>query len=399
MFVRIVVKVVFAILWGLILLAGSAAAETVAGIDIVSGGGQTHVTIARVGPSQTPRIFQLGGDQPRIVIDYVQADWGAGEGGLKQTGHGVVRHVRYARQGERGLRVVLDLQPGATLASHAIDLSQISLVLGTAGGALPAASTGSRYFKGETPYPRIRPRAVTATAQVATSAPRRAKNRKPVIVIDPGHGGRDPGAIGNRGTHEKTITLKASSELKRQLVATGRYEVVMTRTGDKYIAHEERLRIARAGGADLFISVHADSTKSKSARGASVYTLADRAKKRSKTIIDTQNWIMDVDLATQSDPVGDILVDLAQRKTNSQSEMFADILVGKLSNSTKLIGNTHRRAGYFVLLAPDVPAVLLELGFISNSQDERLLKSAAHRKKVMGSVVTAINLFFDTQKS
>jgi len=138
----------------------------------------------------------------------------------------------------------------------------------------------------------------------------------------------------------------------------------VTRRGDQYIAHDERLRIARAGGADLFISIHADSTGNKNARGASVYTLADRAKGRSKRLVNSQNWILDVDLATQSDPVGDILVDLAQRKTESQSEQFANILLKNLEGRTKLIGNSHRRAGYYVLLAPDVPAVLLELGFL-----------------------------------
>jgi len=182
-----------------------------------------------------------------------------------------------------------------------------------------------------------------------------------VIVIDPGHGGRDPGAIGARGTQEKNITLAASLELKKQLESTRRYKVIITRGDDKYVDHEDRLRIARAGGADLFISIHADSTKSFTARGASVYTLADRSKSRSKDIVANQNWIMDVDLATH-------------------------------------IGNTHRRAGYYVLLAPDVPAVLLELGFLSNSDDEKLLRSKQHRKKLIRAVVSSINTYFDTQK-
>jgi len=179
------------------------------------------------------------------------------------------------------------------------------------------------------------------------------------------------------------------------LLATGRYKVILTRSKDKYVEHEERLRIARAGGADLFISIHADSAGSKTARGASVYTLADRAKNRSKRIVNSQNWIMDVDLTTQSDPVGDILVDLAQRSTSSQSEEFADILLKELSGSTKLIGNSHRRAGYYVLLAPDVPAVLLEMGFLSNAKDEKLLNSTNHRKKVLKSVTRSINKYFD----
>ncbi|WP_418152855.1 N-acetylmuramoyl-L-alanine amidase [Litorimonas sp. RW-G-Af-16] len=128
---------------------------------------------------------------------------------------------------------------------------------------------GPRYFKNTTPYPALKPSVKKVPA-------------KPVIVIDPGHGGKDPGAIGSKGTHEKVITLSAAKELRDMLVKSGKYQVIMTHTGKKYIDHETRLRIAREGGADLFISIHADSTSNKSARGASVYTLADRAKGRSK---------------------------------------------------------------------------------------------------------------------
>jgi N-acetylmuramoyl-L-alanine amidase len=243
----------------------------------------------------------------------------------------------------------------------------------------------SRYFSQDTPFPRLAPH---LDRQVL---------RKPVIYIDAGHGGRDPGAIGVKGTHEKTITTKASQTLKVMLEKTGRYKVVLTRPNDIYLDHEKRLRLAREGGADLFISIHADSASNKQAKGASVYTLSDRAKNRSKRLVSkSQNWIMDVDLSKQSDPVGDILVDLAQRKTESQSELFADILLAELAKSTDLVGNSHRRAGYFVLLAPDVPAVLLELGFLSNATDEKLLNKASHRQKLMRSVVRSIDQYFVT---
>lgn len=237
------------------------------------------------------------------------------------------------------------------------------------------------------PFPRLAPHLT------------QKKRTKPVIYIDAGHGGRDPGAIGVKGTQEKKIVFKASSTLKTMLEKTGRYKVVLTRPSDVYLDHELRLRLAREGGADLFISVHADSAGNKNAQGASVYTLADRAKGRSKRLVSgSQNWIMDVDLSKQSDPVGDILVDLAQRKTKSQSEQFADILITQLGKSTKLVGNSHRRAGYFVLLAPDVPAVLLELGFLSNAADEKLLNKASHREKIMRSVVRSIDLYFEQNK-
>ena len=243
-------------------------------------------------------------------------------------------------------------------------------------------AAGMRYFDDSVPYPVLQP--------VGASKAR----AKPVIVIDPGHGGKDPGAIGAKGTYEKTITLSAAKELQNLLVKTGRYDVVLTHAGQRYINHDMRLRIARERGADLFISIHADSAGTKTARGASVYTLASRAKNRSKRIVNSQNWILDVDLREQTDPVGDILVDLAQRKTASQSEAFADILIKNLKPKTRLIGNSHRRAGYYVLLAPDVPAVLLELGFLSNPQDEKLLRSKTHRQKILKAVVLSAEQYF-----
>jgi len=227
--------------------------------------------------------------------------------------------------------------------------------------------------------------------------PVRKPVKKPVIVIDPGHGGHDPGAIGSAKTYEETVTLNAALELRRQLRASGKYKVVMTRTTDKYIDHDKRVLIARKAGADLFISIHADASATATTRGASVYTLASRAEARTHKVVSNQNWVLDVDLTRKSAPVSDILVDLAQRKTLTKSGQFADILIPELKKKTRLVGNSHRRAGYYVLLAPDVPAVLLEMGFISNRQDEKLLNSATHRKKLMKSVTTAIDTYFITQ--
>ncbi len=337
------------------------------------------------------QVFAIGQGKPRIVIDVPTGDVNINgktlrKGPLTLDGQGGVKRMRLAMR-DKGIRVVLDLQDKASLKSHKLMGSNLAIRLNYSGPETqtrPAAVSGPRYFKNSIPYPRLK------SSSQAVKPP-----RKPVIVIDPGHGGHDPGAIGVKGTKEKAITSAAAKELRKQLLATGRYRVMVTRSRDIYVDHEERLRIARAGGADLFISIHADSAGNKTARGASVYTLADRAKNRSKRIVNNQNWIMDVDLAKQSDPVGDILVDLAQRTTETQSEQFADVLLKNLGGTTHLIGNSHRRAGYFVLLAPDVPAVLLELGFLSNAKDEKLLNSSSHRKKVLRSVTRSINSYFD----
>jgi N-acetylmuramoyl-L-alanine amidase len=341
----------------------------------------------------SPKVFSVGTDKPRIVVDLPGGELNLGGKTLKagpQTidGQGAVKRVRIAAR-DGGLRAVLDLDASTRMTDLSIDGNAVVITLDgivATKNSVVKVAAGSRYFENSVPYPRLAPQ--------KTSKP----IRKPVIVIDPGHGGRDPGAVGNKGTHEKRFTWVSAKELQRQLLATGRYDVIMTRARDVYVAHEERIRIARAGGADLFISIHADSAGNKLARGASVYTLADRAKNRSKRIVNSQNWIMDVDLTGQSDPVGDILVELAQRSTATQSEKFADILLSELGQATQLIGNSHRRAGYFVLLAPDVPAVLLEMGFLSNRQDEKMLNSTAHRKKVLKSVTRSINKYFDSQK-
>jgi len=335
-------------------------------------------------------VFAIGQGKPRIVVDMPSGKVNFDGKTLKAgpftvDGQGGVKRIRLATR-ESGIRIVLDLNPGVSLKKYVTSGASLIISLNGFSQTTPIVKpviSGPRYFKNAVPYPRLK-------SIKAVKPP-----RKPVIVIDPGHGGHDPGAIGLRGTKEKTITTAAAKELRRQLLATGRYKVMMTRSRDIYVDHEERLRIARAGGADLFISIHADSAGNKTARGASVYTLADRAKNRSKKIVNNQNWIMDVDLTQQSDPVGDILVDLAQRKTGTQSEHFADVLLKNLSGTTTLIGNSHRRAGYFVLLAPDVPAILLELGFLSNLQDEKLLNSRSHRKKVLRSVTHSINSYFD----
>ena len=368
-------------------LALGASAQTLTNI---SYDGQN--VVLQLSGAASPKVFSIGDGKPRIVIDLPNGDMNVDGKTLKKgpqtiDGQGVVKRVRIAAR-DNGLRAVLDLQTGTKMTDHSVigDVIIISLDGKTAiSQSVAQYVTGPRYFENTVPYPRLAPKAAVKPV------------RKPVIVIDPGHGGRDPGTVGGKGTHEKKITWASAKELQKQLLATGRYTVIMTRSKDVYVDHEERIRIARAGGADLFISIHADSAGNKTARGASVYTLADRAKNRSKRIVNSQNWIMDVDLTAQSDPVGDILVDLAQRSTATQSEKFADMLLNELGRATQLIGNSHRRAGYFVLLAPDVPAVLLEMGFLSNRQDETLLNSATHRKKVLKSVTRSINKYFDSQ--
>ena len=332
------------------------------------------------------RVSTLDGEHQRVVIDVKNTVFSpetrqrVGENSYFDGGGGVDR-IRFARHGKNDLRLVADLIKGAKYSFHTKNNHVLRIFID---GVAPESVSGDVSL--DIPMPRLKP----GLALVRSV-------KKPVIVIDPGHGGYDPGAIGSAKVKEEAVTLHAALELKEQLMKTGKYKVVLTRWRDVYVEHEDRVKMARKAGADLFISLHADSLANKKTRGASVYTLADRAQKRSQKLADSQNWILDVDLTEQSEPVGDILVELAQRKTLSKSSEFANILIPELSKRTQLLANTHRRAGYYVLLAPDVPAVLLEMGFISNAIDEKNLNSPKYRGMLMQGVTNAINSYFSVQ--
>ncbi len=215
---------------------------------------------------------------------------------------------------------------------------------------------------------------------------------KKVIVIDAGHGGKDPGTKGAEG-NEKDVTLAAARALKSQLEKSGRYKVVMTRDADVYVDHAVRVQIARRADADLFISLHADSGTDPSLRGASVYTLADRATARSAKFVSKDDWFMQA--GSHGDHgVSTILLDLTQRMTRNRSATFAEVLLERVSDHQPLLRRSHREAGLAVLLAPDVPAVLLEMGFLTNAADEAVLRDPGKRTRLMGSVAEAIDDYF-----
>lgn len=227
---------------------------------------------------------------------------------------------------------------------------------------------------------------------------------KLTIVIDPGHGGRDPGAVGQGGTLEKVVTLAAALELSEILKERGRYDVVLTRTSDadpeiKGNQREELARreaLARGVGARLFISLHADAVAQPDLRGASVYTLSNEGSARSASLAKSQGNYHSYGLELKKfDPVvGSILLDKAQDTTLTDSSKFAEILIDNLSGKIPLLNRSHRKGDLRVLLATDVPAVLLEMAFISNSKDESNLKSKSWRKRTMTAVADSIDEYF-----
>ena len=356
------------------------------------GAGQTEVTLSYSDTVTAPKIFTISGDKPRIVIDSPGSRPVSGFDPAPIAG---VKRVRHAVKGE-GSRIVLDLAAGSKLLDYSHSGSAAFVRLKTrapvpAPGTVAAQTSdasGPIVSASGIPIPRVKPRGQYAAAAPAV---------KRLIVIDAGHGGYDPGAIGAAGTKEKSVTLAAAQELEKQLLKTGRYTVYLTREKDVYVDHYERVRRARVREADLFISLHADALESRKTRGASVYTLASYAQKRSTKLVDKQAFIVDVDLRDTQDSVGDILVSLAQKKTFSNSHKFAEMLIPNLEKVAPILRNTHRQKGLAVLLAPDVPAVLLEMGYISNPTDEKALKSPTQRARKMKAVVTTIDAYFAGQ--
>jgi N-acetylmuramoyl-L-alanine amidase len=217
------------------------------------------------------------------------------------------------------------------------------------------------------------------------------------IVIDPGHGGIDPGAIGKNGTTEKSIVLAFAKELERRLDRR-RYDVILTRTGDSFLSLKERVRIARKNRADLFLALHADVVRGAAVRGATVYTLSDMASDaEAEALAHAENradLIAGVDLAEESEEITGILIDLALRETKNHSLVFARTMVDSLDPVIEMTGRPLRSAGFLVLKAPDVPSALLELGYLSSQADEKLLNSQKWRAKTAGAVIRAIDNFF-----
>ena len=222
-------------------------------------------------------------------------------------------------------------------------------------------------------------------------------------MVDPGHGGIDHGTRAASGETEKQIVLDFALLLRDQLEKSGKYRVAMTRSDDTFIALDERVRMARARQAALFISIHADALKKSEgeAQGATIYTVSDTASDaEAARLAENENRadvIAGIDLSREPDDVAEILVDLAQRETKTFSLHFAKTLVTELRNVARLHKHPMKSAGFKVLKAPDVPSVLVELGYVSNKEDLKQLVSGTWRNRTAASIVQAVDTFFSTR--
>jgi N-acetylmuramoyl-L-alanine amidase len=239
----------------------------------------------------------------------------------------------------------------------------------------------------------------SAAAKPAESAPKDNADSRPLVVLDPGHGGIDTGTKGLSGENEKDVVLEFALMLRDKLERGGKFRVAMTRSDDTFIPLGDRVRFARARNAALFISIHADSLPRSEgqAEGATVYTLSDHASDaEAARLAEAENKadvIAGVDLTAEPNDVANILVDLAQRETKTFSNQFARTLVGELKSTAKLHRHPLKSAGFKVLLAPDVPSVLVELGFMSTKDDLKQLMSPAWRARSADALVQAVDAF------
>ena len=334
----------------------------------------------------------------RLIVDLPEVDFQLPTDAGK-SGRGMVTTWRYGLFATGKSRIVMDLSGPVsvdkTFFLPAVDDQPARLVIDLVKTSPEAFDTFVLSSRGavKTKTAKTEPK----TDRLGSGA---SKGDKPLIVLDPGHGGIDNGATGVGGTLEKAIVLDFANLLREKLEESGQYEVHLTREDDTFISLSRRVEIGHELEADLFISIHADSVRRgrKLARGATVYTLSDRASDQlSEELAEVENMsdiIAGVELDEEPTDVTDILLDLAKRETRSFSNYFAKTLVTELKSAVRLINNPHRSAGFRVLKAHDVPSVLVELGYLSNEHDEKLLITEEWRERMANAMSDAIDAFF-----
>jgi N-acetylmuramoyl-L-alanine amidase len=348
------------------------------------------------------RVFALA-DPYRLVVDIPQVSFQL-EPGVGTAGRGLIKAFRYGLVMPGGSRIVFDLTGPAKVAK--------SYVLDAANGqpsrlVLELEQTDRTSFVqslAAESRPQLRPAIAEAAATVAVveavaPKPAAAADLRPVIVIDPGHGGVDNGTLAG-GESEKSLVLGFGLALRDRIEKNGKYRVVMTRTDDTFIPLADRVKIAHSQSAALFVSIHADSLPRAEgdAQGATIYTLSDRASDaEAERLAEAENKadaIGGVNLTEEPTEVADILIDLAQRETRTFSNRFARLLMNEMRNTVPMHKRPLKSAGFKVLKAPDVPSVLIELGYVSNKGDLEHLQSEGWRARTVGSMAQAIDAFF-----
>lgn len=334
-------------------------------------------------------------DPYRVVVDLPRTTFKL-PANTGERARGLVKAFRYGLIMQGGSRIVLDTKAPVRLEkSFVIDAAEgqpARLVLDL------VATDRASFMRNITLTNRSAQQ--SASARPSDAPPKVEGDARPLIVIDPGHGGIDNGAKGTGGELEKDVVLAFALTLREKLEAQGKYRVAMTRSEDEFIALGERVRFARSRNAALFVSVHADALPKREglAEGATVYTLSENASDaEAARLAETENKadvIAGVDLTAEPDDVANILVDLAQRETKTFSMQFARTVVEELKSAARLHKHPLKSAGFKVLLAPDVPSVLVELGYMSTKDDLKQLTSANWRARTAQALAQAVDAYF-----
>jgi len=378
--------------------ASAATKTTVEGLRVGVHGERTRVVVDLAAPSDY-HVFTLA-DPYRVVVDLKGGAFALAPEDLPRSG-GAVKALRFGLFKADVARIVID-------AARPLEIQKAFQIppSGLAGDRLviDMVPTDRETFLASIGPPIARASPEPEIKVAPSLVVPKGRDLKPVVVIDPGHGGIDPGAIGRSGIYEKEIVLSAAKKLQDILEDKGRYKVVMTRDRDVFVALKERVAKARDAGGDLFVSLHADSLPSSPGlRGASVYTLSEDASDAEAAALakseNNSDLLAGIDLGGQTPDVQNILIDLAQRETMNESVRFANMTVEHLAKRSRLINRPHRSAGFRVLKAPDVPSVLVEMGFLSNRHDEANLQEESYRRKLMLGLAESIDSYFALKRS
>ncbi|NOU04600.1 MAG: N-acetylmuramoyl-L-alanine amidase, partial [Hyphomicrobiaceae bacterium] len=370
------------------------------GIAVTTQGATTRVSIALTAAADV-QIFTLA-DPHRLIIDATDLDFELPES-LSRQSAGLVQALRFGLIAPGRSRIVVDLSGPASVTDNraavarAPGAAQLVLLLNPTSAANFTASVNRP--------PPLAPATPESTWQPSI---KKSENSKPVIVIDPGHGGIDGGAVGANNVVEKELVLAVARQLRQHLQGAGRYDVRMTRTADNFISLDQRLQFSKTADAALFVSIHADSVAdanvARTAHGATVYTLAETASNRAaQRLADKENAAdarvgVVTDQASETAQISSILNDLLHRETQNFSMQFKKLIVDRLGRERLLARDPARAAAFKVLRQSNTPSVLIELGFITNAEEVQAMQTAAWQQKVAGALSTAIDAYFDSQK-
>jgi N-acetylmuramoyl-L-alanine amidase len=375
------------------------AAPTIAHDARLAGDKQRTRFIADLSKKVDVTVFSLD-DPYRVIIDLPDVSFQM-PAGLGKNPKGLVTGYRYGLFAPGKSRIVIDVGgPFLVDKSFVLDAREGQ----PARLVVDLVPTSRATFLAKQKQAKAGPVDKAAKENAAASPPTvdpiATASSKPVVVLDPGHGGVDPGTSAADGTMEKNVVLAFAKLLRKQLEATGKFTVLMTRDDDTFIPLQGRTAFARKNKASLFLSIHADSFPTEAARGATVFTLSDRASDAESQDTATKENLSDAVAGYEAsdqpdDAVADILLDLAQRETQNRSIVFASSITSNFEGHIRLHSKAPKSASFVVLKSPDVPSVLLELGYLSDRDDEKLLLSNAWRVRTAAAVTRAIESYFD----